>query len=69
MTVLDVIREDLPGASEQDRLEDLGLDSLELLELQNQVEKKFSVRITDEEFTEAETIADLSAIVDRHLSD
>jgi acyl carrier protein len=66
MTVLDVIeKETADTVSEDQRIDDLGLDSLELLQLQLNIEQAFSIKIPDQDFSKAQTVADLITITDR----
>jgi acyl carrier protein len=49
--------------------QDLGIDSLGFVELREQVEKRFSIVISDEDFTPENfsTISSLTCLIDRHL--
>lgn len=64
MTVLEMVRE-VAEADMADRLENLGLDSLELLDLQMSIEREFSIKISDQDFAGLETVGDLISITDR----
>jgi acyl carrier protein len=48
--------------------QDLGLDSLGFVELKDQVEKRFSIVISDDEFTPENfsTISSLTSLINRH---
>jgi acyl carrier protein len=55
----------LPTASLR---QDLGIDSLGFVELKSQVEKLFSITISEDEFTPENfaTISSLASLIDRH---
>lgn len=57
---------DLPR-SDGGRLADLGLDSLACAELAIAVEERFGVRLVDDEFSDAVTLADVAATVRRTM--
>jgi len=48
--------------------EDLGLDSLELVELTIRLERRFNIEILDPEIEELCTVADVAACVGHHLA-
>lgn len=48
-------------------IDDLGLDSLDTVELAVDTEEEFGIEISDEEIESAQTFGDLKAIVDRRL--
>jgi long-chain acyl-CoA synthetase len=57
----------LDGVSDQSRLsEDIGLDSLGLVELQSTLEQRFVVEISDEAWQRARTIGDLRTLMVPH---
>lgn len=61
------------GASVKDieqanALEDIGIDSLDVLELVFAIENRFSISIKNEELTEIETIDDLVGLVQHHVT-
>jgi acyl carrier protein len=73
----DILIEDLFVEFEKDRIlptyslrRDLGIDSLGFVELKDQVEKRFSIVITDDEFTPENfsTISSLASLIDRYRS-
>ena len=70
----DILIEDLFVEFERDRIlttyslrQDLGLDSLGFVELREQVEKRFSIVISDDDFTPENfsTITSLTSLIDR----
>ena len=61
LTPLEFIREQTGRACDaSDAIEELGLDSLELLELQLECEKRFGKRISDEQQAMLLTVGDLA---------
>lgn len=48
-------------------IDDLGADSLDLIEVQMQCEEEFGIEISDEEAAGVLTVADIVQLVDRHL--
>lgn len=65
MTALEIIRDAAGDVKTTDCLTDMGLDSLELLDLQLSIEKHFGIKISDQEFSDLETVGDLVAVTDR----
>ena len=72
----DILIEDLFVEFEKDKIlptysfrQDLGIDSLGFVELREQVEKRFSIVISDDDFTPENfaTISSLTSLIDRHL--
>lgn len=49
--------------------EDLGLDSIDLVELAINLEHRFHIEITDAEMEQLRTVHDVLQCVDHHLSD
>jgi acyl carrier protein len=49
-------------------VEDLGLDSLDAVELAISVERKFDIEVPEEELTKLKTVADMVALVESRLS-
>ena len=49
--------------------EDLGLDSLDAVELAIAVERKFEIEVPEEELTKLNTVADMVALVERRMSE
>jgi acyl carrier protein len=75
--VKDILIEDLFVEFEKDRIlptysfrQDLGIDSLGFVELREQVEKRFSIVISDDDFTPENfsTISSLTTLIDRQCS-
>jgi acyl carrier protein len=71
----DILIEDLFVELEKERIlstaslrQDLGIDSLGFVELKAQVEKRFSIAISEDEFTPEHfsTISSLTALINRH---
>jgi acyl carrier protein len=54
----------VPGAR---LVEDLGLDSLDAVELAISVERKFDIEVPEEELTKLKTVADMVALVESRL--
>ena len=50
-------------------VEDLGLDSLDAVELAIAVERKFEIEVPEEELTKLKTVADMVALVERRMSE
>lgn len=48
-------------------VEDLGLDSLDAVELAISVERKFNIEVPEEELTKLKTVADMVALVESRL--
>jgi acyl carrier protein len=48
-------------------IEDLGLDSLDAVELAISVERKFDIEVPEEELTKLKTVADMIALVESRL--
>lgn len=65
MTVLEIVRSAAVDADQGDRLDDIGLDSLELLDLQLSIESEFSIKIPDQDFAQLQTVGDLISITDK----
>ena len=72
--VKDILIEDLFVEFEKDRIlstyslrQDLGIDSLGFVELREQVEKRFRIVISDDDFTPENfaTISSLTSLIDR----
>ena len=72
----DILIEDLFVECEKDKIlpgysfrQDLGIDSLGFVELREQVEKRFSIVISDDDFTPENfsTISSLTSLIDRQL--
>ena len=73
----DILIEDLFVEFEKDRIlptyslrQDLGIDSLGFVELREQVEKRFSIVISDDDFTPENfsTLSSLTSLINRHSS-
>lgn len=73
----EILVEELFVEFEKDRLlptyslrEDLGIDSLGFVELREQVEKRFSIVVSDDDFTPENfsTISSLTSLINRHRS-
>ena len=73
--VRDILIEDLFVEFEKDKIlptysfrQDLGIDSLGFVELREQVEKRFSIVISDDDFTPENfaTISSLTSLIDQH---
>jgi acyl carrier protein len=47
--------------------EDLGIDSLDIIELQLEIERKFQIKITDEEVEKMNTIGSVILCVQRKM--
>ena len=47
--------------------EDLGLDSLDAVELAISVERKFDIEVPEEELTKLKTVADMVALVENRV--
>ncbi len=54
---------------ETDIVKDLGLDSLDIVEMTMELEEKSGVTIPDGEFAKISTIGELVALVDRYSQD
>ena len=69
--VLDVLEESFPNwdreefAKETKFIDDLGADSLDLIELVMAVEDEFGIEIPDEAAAKVRTVGDLVALMDR----
>ncbi|HZP52876.1 acyl carrier protein [Actinocrinis sp.] len=50
----------------EQKLADLGVDSLSLVEMLVQVEKRFGIALDDDEVVQVETIQDILDAVERH---
>jgi acyl carrier protein len=48
-------------------VEDLGLDSLDAVELAISVERKFDIEVPEDELTKLKTVADMVALVESRL--
>lgn len=48
-------------------VEDLGLDSLDAVELAISVERKFDIEVPEEELTRLKTVADMVALVESRI--
>jgi acyl carrier protein len=48
-------------------VDDLGLDSLDAVELAISVERKFDIEVPEEELTKLKTVADMVALVESRL--
>ena len=48
-------------------VEDLGLDSLDAVELAISVERKFDIEVPEEELTKLKTMADMVALVESRI--
>ncbi|HEY7139982.1 MAG TPA: acyl carrier protein [Methylomirabilota bacterium] len=48
-------------------VEDLGLDSLDAVELAISVERKFDIEVPEEELTKLKTVADMVALVESRM--
>jgi acyl carrier protein len=48
-------------------VDDLGLDSLDAVELAISVERKFDIEVPEEELTKLKTVADMIALVESRL--
>ena len=48
-------------------VEDLGLDSLDAVELAISVERKFDIEVPEEELTKLKTVADMIALVESRV--
>ena len=48
-------------------VEDLGLDSLDAVELAISVERKFEIEVPEEELTKLKTVADMVALVESRV--
>lgn len=73
----DILIEDLFVEVEKDRIlptdsfrQDLGIDSLGFVELKEQVERRFGIAISDDDFTPENfsTISSLTSLIDRYCS-
>ena len=73
----DIMIEDLYVELEKDRIlptaflrQDLGIDSLGFVELKVQVEKRFNIVISEDDFTPENfsTLSSLAGLIDRHCS-
>jgi len=53
--------------SEADFREDLGGDSLDLVMVVMEIEKDFSISVTDEEADQVKTVADIIGLVEKHV--
>lgn len=53
--------------SEADFREDLGGDSLDLVMVIMEIEKDFSISVTDEEADQVNTVADIIDLVEKHV--
>ena len=67
--ILDFLRRntecDLEGVTEDTQLiADLGIDSLEVLELVNAAEEEYDITIPDEQLNNIKTVGDLMAIIE-----
>jgi acyl carrier protein len=50
-------------------VEDLGLDSLDAVELAIAVERKFNIEVPEEELTKLKTVSDMVALVERRVQE
>ena len=64
VNILDVEPEEVK--SEADFREDLGGDSLDLVMVIMEIEKDFSISVTDEEADQVNTVADIIGLVEKH---
>jgi acyl carrier protein len=48
-------------------VEDLGLDSLDAVELAIAVERRFDIEVPEEELTKLKTVADMTALVESRI--
>ena len=73
----DILIDDLFVELEKDKIlptyslrQDLGIDSLGFVELREQVERRFSIAISDDDFTPENfsTISSLAILINRHSS-
>jgi acyl carrier protein len=73
----DILIEDLFVEFEKDKIfttaslrQDLGIDSLGFVELKAQVERRFGIVISEDEFTPENfsTLSSLAGLIDRHCS-
>jgi len=53
--------------SEADFREDLGGDSLDLVMVIMEIEKDFSISVTDEEADQVKTVGDIIGLVEKHV--
>lgn len=58
----------IEDVKDESRMEDLGLDSLDIIELVMEVEREFHVVIPEDEAEKAENANDLVALVEKHHS-
>ncbi|MEU8365348.1 acyl carrier protein [Nonomuraea sp. NPDC048882] len=63
----EVTGRDLPSLTRADDLQELGIDSIQALELIAWVEEQLGIRIPDEELVQVMTIFDLCAVIERRL--
>lgn len=73
-TVIDIIADQLGIAREEcvpekDFIDDLGADSLDIVEMIMEVEEKLDMEITDDELGEIRTIQDVLDCIARKLAD
>jgi acyl carrier protein len=66
-TASEVAEKDLNGVSEDGVIADLGIDSLELLEVIGSLEQNLDVRIPDDQLVGIQTVGQLLALVERKL--
>lgn len=67
METLEIIRQELGEYIEKlDRLDSLGLDSLDMLSLVNEIETEIGVQVPPEALVEMVTVGDLCAYVDTY---
>ena len=69
-----VILEELFQLSKKDitlesTFDDIGLDSLDIVEMTMYVEDEFDIRVTEKQFEAFKTIGDVVALVDKMLSE
>lgn len=51
------------------KLSETGLDSLDLMELLDEVEEQFDIRVTDDSVTSETTVADFIAFVEKKVAE
>lgn len=66
--IADILRVDLGEIEEENSLKELGLDSLDLVELTMFIEDHYDIEINDERLENITTIDDFANLVTDHLS-
>lgn len=64
----EIAERDVPLASENTRISDLGIDSLGMLEIIGSMEREFKIRIPDDQLVGIQTVGQLVDLVQKRLT-